>query len=143
MPGLGALCHRQGVGVTDLTGYMLKVPCKNCPFSKADTRIVFSCRERAEEIEEAAYRHGFPCHLSAVNHELPNGEETGYVFGPNTQHCAGALMMFLADGYDCWPGIGNDEDLAEALRDHLDFSAPHFECSEDFFEANEARHAGK
>lgn len=122
--------------MTDLEGYMLKRPCKNCPFSPADTRITFSCRERAEEIEETAYRNGFPCHLSAVNLELPNGEDTGFMFGTNTQHCAGALMMFIADGHDCWPGVNNDEELVEALRDHLDFTAPHFESSEDFLEAN-------
>lgn len=30
----------------------LKTPCKNCPFRTDDTAIRFSCRERAEEIEE-------------------------------------------------------------------------------------------
>jgi len=112
---------------------MLKKPCKNCPFSPLETRITFSCKERAEEISESAYRRGFPCHLSAVNHELPDGESTGFMFGGNTQHCAGAIMMFLRDGHECgWPGIYNDEDLAEKLEAHMDWSAPHYESEEDF-----------
>lgn len=40
----------------------LKKPCLHCPFSKHPERIRFTCRERAEEIEEIAYRQGFPCH---------------------------------------------------------------------------------
>lgn len=119
-------------------GYQLKRPCKNCPFAPTDTRIKFSCKERAEEIAESAYRNGFPCHLSAVNTETDDGEcEGGYVFGAKTQHCVGAIMMFLADGNECgWPGIYNDEELAERLEHHVDWTAPHYETEEDFIEAN-------
>ncbi len=119
-------------------GYQLKRPCKNCPFAPTKTRIKFSCRERAEEIAETAYRNGFPCHLSAVD-TSEDDEDGGYVFGENTQHCVGAIMMFLSDGNECgWPGIDNDEVLADRLNDHVDWKAPHFETEEDFLEANEA-----
>lgn len=115
----------------------LKVPCKNCPFSSGPHRITFACRERAEEIEETAYRQGFPCHLSAEERESWDGEETFFEFGENTQHCAGAAAMFLLDGYDSWPGIDNDEDLGERLRDQLAEAFPLvFQSAEEFFEAN-------
>jgi hypothetical protein len=124
----------EGIGAVD-DGYQLKRPCKNCPFSPLPTRIVFACRERAEEIAESAYRQGFPCHLSAVEREISD-DETGFVFGAKTQHCAGAIMMFLSDSNDEWPGIDNDSDLGERLRAHMDWKAPHFETEVDFIEAN-------
>lgn len=120
-------------------GYQLKRPCKNCPFAPTKTRITFRGEERAEEIAESAYRNGFPCHLSAVNIEDDEEEYGGggYVFGPNTQHCVGAIMMFLSDGNDCgWPGIYNDEELAERLNDYVDWKAPHYESEADFIAAN-------
>ena len=120
-------------------GYQLKRPCKNCPFAPTKTRIVFSCEERAEEIAESAYRNGFPCHLSAINTEDDDdgedGSEGGFVFGPKTQHCVGAIMMFLGDNSE-WPGIYNDDELADRLRDHVDWTAPHYETEEDFIDAN-------
>jgi hypothetical protein len=112
-------------------------PCKNCPFSVAETRIRFACRERAEEIEELAYRQGFPCHLSATLDE--EDEDAGYEFkrDGSTQHCAGAMLMFLNAGYDTWPGIDNRE-LSSAFVERL---APNlrlaFENEDAFFEANE------
>jgi hypothetical protein len=113
----------------------LAKPCKNCPFSVAETRIRFSCRERAEEIEEQAYRNGFPCHLSATLDE--DDEDGGYEFGPNTQHCVGAALMFLNAGYDTWPGIDNRE-LPESwirkLEPNLHLA---FKNEEAFFDANE------
>ncbi len=121
--------------------YDLKKPCKNCPFGKGPDRIVFADRERAEEIENSAYRMGFPCHLSADLVEFGDCED-GYVAGPNTQHCAGASAMFLSDGYDSWPGIDNDEDRAERIRANLieggGFDMA-FDCVEDFLDANQAR----
>ena len=116
----------------------LKTPCKNCPFRNDDTRIVFKCRERAEEIEEQAYRNGFPCHLSAdLLEDDEYGEGGGYVFGENTQHCVGYIIMAIKDSYGSpWPGIGNDEELMERLTDHVDFEAPVFECTDDFLNAN-------
>ena len=117
--------------------FNLRSPCKNCPFGDKPTRIVFSCRERAEEIEELAYRRGFPCHLSATLDE--DAEEAGYEFGPETQHCVGAIGMFLNDGYDTWPGIDNRTIRA----DYTKAQAAAFESCEAFFEANErdSRHS--
>lgn len=111
--------------------FNLRKPCKNCPFSKASTRITFSCEERAEEIEEHAYRQGFPCHLSATLDE--DAEDAGYEFGPNTQHCAGAIGMFLNEGYDSWPGTGNREIDASKYEIAMSDS---FECAADFISAN-------
>ena len=120
-------------------GYLLKRPCKNCPFSPKKTRIKFPGKERATEIAESAYRNGFPCHLSAVEQEIGPDEETGFVFGEKTQHCVGAIMMFLADGHDCWPGINNDDGLGYRLAEYVDWKAPHFDCEEDFIAANSGR----
>lgn len=117
-------------------GFQLKKPCKHCPFAPSKTRITFSGKERAEEIAEHAYRNGFPCHESATLDE--DAEDAGFEFGKKTQHCAGAVMMFLADGNDSgWPGINNDEDLAERLSMHVDWTAPHYESERDFIEAND------
>jgi hypothetical protein len=110
----------------------LKVPCKNCPFAERPTRIVFSCRERAEEIEELAYRHGFPCHLSATLDE--EKEDAGHEFGPNTQHCAGAIGMYLNDGVYAWPGVDN----AEPPGDWSKAQAVAFQSVEGFLAANDA-----
>lgn len=122
----------------------LKVPCKNCPFRTDSTRIRFADRERAEEISETAYRMGFPCHLSAVDtSEDEDGcenEDGGYEFNPdgNTQHCAGALAMFISDGHDCTPGTGNDEELFDRLREQLVDAFPiAFETEDEFLLANE------
>ncbi len=117
--------------------FALKRPCKNCPFQPTLHAITFRGEERAEEIAEQAYRYGFPCHLSAIDtSEDEDGNENengGYEFGPNTQHCAGAIMLFLSDGSECgWPGIGNDEELAEKLNAQMDWNAPHYEREDDF-----------
>lgn len=117
----------------------LKTPCKNCPFRSDGTAIRFSCRERAQEIEESAFRNGFPCHLSAVNtQDEYDDEDGGYDFNRNgnTQHCAGALIMFMNEGYDSTPGTGNDEELFERLGQQLDFNAPVFKDSEEFLAAS-------
>lgn len=111
----------------------LKTPCKNCPFANRPERIKFRARERAEEIEQSAYRQGFPCHLSAVNYEDEDGESSGYVPGPKTQHCAGAIGMFLNAGYTAWPGTGN----REIEGDWSKAQAVAFVNEEAFFEANE------
>ena len=116
--------------------FNLRTPCKNCPFRNDGTQIRFKTRERAEEIEEIAYRQGFPCHLSAVVEESVG--EQYYEFGPDTQHCAGFIIMALkAHGGISWPGINNDDDLAEQLYAQIDWDAPVFEDETEFFEANE------
>lgn len=122
----------------------LKKPCKNCPFAKAETRIKFRCRERAEEIAEQAYRSGFPCHLSAEYQESEDDGgvgDGGYVFGAETQHCAGALGV-MANDYlmtgSPWPAIDNSEDMAEKIIERMgpENLALCFESEEDFIEAN-------
>lgn len=117
----------------------LKAPCKNCPFGSGPDRIVFAGRERAREIAESAYRNGFPCHLSAAYDEgdEASGREDGYVFGPGTQHCAGALAMFAQDQWSPWPGIDNDEDRLERIEAKLSpVYGDVFESEEAFIEAN-------
>lgn len=118
----------------------LTEPCLHCPFRPDATAIRFTGVERAEEIEEGAYRHGFPCHRSAVNTENEH-DDGGYEFRANgkTQHCMGALMMFLRDGYSSTPGTGNDEDLFERIERRANWSAPHFQCVADFLAANDGR----
>lgn len=113
----------------------LKTPCKHCPFRADKTAIRFSCRERAEEIEETAYRWGFPCHKSAEYIEDEDGSG-GYHASDKAQHCIGAIIMYLRQDEMCWPGINNDEELAERLRNQVDWSAPVFDAVDDFLDAN-------
>lgn len=120
--------------------FNLKRPCRHCPFRTDETAIRFRCRERAEEIEESAYRYGFPCHESAdlIEHDDIDYGQDGYVFGQNTQHCVGFIIMQLKSGSGSpWPGIGNDEDLYNRLCGQVDWSAPVFEDTDAFLEANE------
>ena len=115
----------------------LTEPCENCPFRSDDNRIRFGDRERAEEIEEAAYRKGFPCHVSAKYEEDEESGDGGYVFGEDTQHCAGYILMELRDGgHSGWPGIGNDEELAERLATKMNWNAPVFQNADEFLAAN-------
>lgn len=116
----------------------LKRPCMYCPFRSDGTGLRFACRERAEEVEESAYRNGWPCHESAEMEHDWTGEEVGYVFGRNTQHCIGYIIMQLKSGGSgsAWPGIDNDEDLLIRLESQIDWDAPVFESEDEFFEAN-------
>lgn len=109
----------------------LKTPCKNCPFANRPSRITFRGMERAAEIEESAYRNGFPCHLSAEWTEYGDGEE-GAVPGDKTQHCAGAIGMFLNAGYSEWPGVDNEEPPG----DYSPAQKVAFGSIEEFVEAN-------
>lgn len=112
----------------------LQKPCRNCPFRTDETAIRFACRERAEEIENSAYRNGFPCHLSGEIDD--DADDAGYEFGPNTQHCAGAMIMYLNRG-----GSGNVvfERLSAKqqgrLEDRLDFDAPVYENETAFLDS--------
>lgn len=120
----------------------LKTPCKNCPFRSDATRITFRDRERAEEIEEQAYRRGFPCHLSAEvidDEDTLDGESGGFYPTEQTQHCVGYIIMQIYENGDGspWPGIDNDEDLLDRLSWQVDMGAPVFRSTEDFFKANE------
>lgn len=113
----------------------LKKPCKHCPFADTPTRIRFACEERAEEIAESAYRHGFPCHKSA---EFVDDDDGRGGFHPRVdgQHCIGSVMLFINSGYDTWPGTGNRE-LSQRILDRL---SPHlgmvFDDEESFIAAN-------
>ena len=119
----------------------LTEPCKNCPFRTDSARITFAARERAVEIDEQAYRNGFPCHVSAELNEDPLTGEEGFVAGPQTQHCAGYILMQLHEnGGSPWPGIDNDEELGERLCDRMDWTAPVFHSAQEFFEANDGEH---
>ncbi len=65
-------------------------------------------------------------------------DEGGFYAGENTQHCVGYIIMQLKQGETEWPGMGNDEDLSERLCDQVDWRAPVFETTEEFFEANQS-----
>jgi len=118
--------------------YDLKKPCENCPFRTDSTAIRFSCIERAAEIEESAYRNGFPCHLSAVYRDetFEGSGDEGYVEGEKTQHCAGYMIMQINQGEHAWPGVDNDEDVVEAFAEKMDRNAPIFDSTDDWLQAN-------
>jgi hypothetical protein len=122
----------------------LKTPCKNCPFMDTKYGIKFSCRERASEIEEQAYRNGFPCHLSAVDTSDEDEESGGFVFGPETQHCAGAILVFLKDGYDGNVPFENLSDKEQdRIRSRLNWNAPTYNSVEEFLNASTRRPGGR
>lgn len=120
-------------------------PCKLCPFANTATRITFSCRERAEEIEEMAYRQGFVCHEHA---ELV--EDDDYFMEPggyyqrqdgSSQHCFGALAMHIKNGGSSVPwevACADDEELEERWWNRADMKALKtvFDNEEDFVAAN-------
>lgn len=118
----------------------LKRPCKNCPFSVVSTRIIFACRERAEEIEELAYRQGFPCHKSAVevDEEVDGDVETFFDFGEGSQFCVGYLLVHYNDGNsELPPSLDNEEfpeDWEERVRPYLGEA---FGSVEEFLAADE------
>ena len=114
-------------------------PCKHCPFRNDGSQITFACRERAEEIEEQAFRQGFPCHATAECVESNEyGEDGGYYATEDSQMCAGFISMMLKS-QEVWPSLNdNDEDLFAKLEIQYGefWNLPVFECAEDFFEAN-------
>lgn len=113
----------------------LKRPCKNCPFKTDKTAIRFSGRERAEEIAESAYRNGFPCHLSAHD-TSEDDEDGGYVFAENTQHCAGAMIMFLGNGNGGnvpFQLLSNEEQ--SKIENQMDYKAPVYEDEDAFLDS--------
>ena len=119
--------------------YDLKKPCKNCPFGNTPERSIFATRERAADIEEQAYRQGFPCHLSAdhvEDEDTQSGDSGGFYPGENTQYCAGAMLMYMHEGEDAWPGIDNDEEVVDAAWERMDTDYPVFQSVEEFLNAN-------
>ena len=119
----------------------LKRPCRLCPFANTEHRITFASRERAEEIEEAAYRQGFVCHEHSELVEEDEYNEGGFVFAADgsSQHCWGALAMYLHNS-----GSGNvpfewlSEEEQQRWWDRADTDALSivFEDEEAFLEAN-------
>lgn len=116
--------------------YDMNRPCTNCPFRTDETAIRFATVERALEIAFTALLHGFPCHVTAEYVE--EDEETdGYVFGQNTQHCAGYLIMQTNETGDRpWPGMGGDPGLAQRINARVDHAAPVFRSINDYLETN-------
>jgi hypothetical protein len=117
-------------------------PCKHCPFSTEETRIKFACRERAEEIEEIAYRQGFCCHKTGESVEHGDGESAIEPVDGESQHCAGALLMFLSEyegGNVPFENLSDQE--RRDIEERLDWHSSFFESSEEFFEANERESA--
>jgi hypothetical protein len=115
----------------------LKRPCKACPFRPGaieDGVIRFACRERAEEIEESAYRNGFVCHEHATYVEgIGGGDEDGYTFGEDgEQHCVGALLMYM-DGGGNVPFEHLDEDEQVRIQQRLDWEPGTYYMDESEF----------
>lgn len=107
----------------------LETPCKHCPFRSDETAIRFADEMRALEILLTAQEHGFPCHLSA-NYV----EEVGFCPHPEAQLCVGSSILFLKMGYLYWNAV--DREIAAALREQVDFSAPVFDTQDAFLAAS-------
>lgn len=118
----------------------LKKPCKLCPFVNTDTRITFACRERAQEIESMAYRQGFVCHEHAECVKETEYEEGGFVFrnDGSSQHCWGALAMYVKEGGSSvpWEGLTEKEQDRWWSRADKKAMATVFDNEEAFLEAN-------
>lgn len=121
-------------------------PCKICPFANTPDRITFACRERAAEIENAAYRQGFVCHEHAEYIEGTDYCDGGFDFKQDgsSQHCFGALAMYLKNEWKNVPfewACENDPDLEERWWKRVDMEALKtvFESEEEFLEANDGR----
>ena len=97
-------------------------PCKHCPFRRDEGRIKFACRERAEEIEEIAYRQGFVCHEHGEDIEVGEDSYIDFREDGSSQHCFGALYMYLRQGSGNVPwenAIEEDEGLEERFWSRL------------------------
>ncbi len=120
-------------------------PCDHCPFRTDEGRIELACRERAEEIDELVYRQGFVCHKHGENFEDEDSSYIDFRDDGSSQHCFGALFMYLRDGDATVPwGHATDADAeleerwwgrlsSEQLSAAMDLV---FESPEDFIEAN-------
>ncbi len=118
----------------------LKKPCKFCPFANTENRITFACRERAQEIENLAYRQGFVCHEHSECVEDTEYESGGFVFRSDgsSQHCWGAIAMHVNDGGSSVPWEGLSEEEQDRWWSRADKKALEtiFESVEEFLEAN-------
>ncbi len=121
----------------------LKKPCKHCPFANTPERITFMTRERAEEIETLAYRQGFVCHEHGEAHEATDWDDGGIDFRADgsSQHCFGALAMFIKDGGSSVPweaATDDDPELEDRWWSRADRAAlaTIFDDDEAFLDAN-------
>lgn len=119
----------------------LKRPCQYCPFANTPTRITFACRERAEEIEESAYRNGFVCHEHGESIEGDDqGSYIDFRADGSSQHCVGALMMYLEHGGNVpfQRACEDNPELEDYVWSRIDTAAMQtvFEDEQAFIEAN-------
>ena len=112
----------------------LKRPCTICPFKKEPGVIRFACRERAEEIEQIAYRQGFVCHEHSTY--LEDSDGSGHFdFGEDgEQHCVGALLMYMdSDGNVPYQQL--DESEQARIAERIDWLAPHYDDETEFLDS--------
>ena len=79
--------------------FNMTTPCGNCPFLRTSKAIRLT-RERVEEIAGMMLDSQggvFPCHKTTVEGEDDEGG-CDLVDGPNTLHCAGALIFAEKNG---------------------------------------------
>ena len=116
----------------------LKRPCVHCPFNRgSEQRIVFVNRERAEEIEEIAYRQGFVCHEHAeVVEHIDESGDVGEHYDDREdgsgQHCAGALIMYLQSCGGNVPFENLTEDEQHRIEERVDWRADVFDNETEF-----------
>lgn len=117
--------------------------CEHCPFANTSDRITFRGRERAEEIEESAYRQGFVCHKHAEYVEEEGLGQEGFYprEDGSSQHCFGAIAMYLHEGSGNIPwehATEEDEGLATRWWDRVKLKDYEqcFDGTEEFIEAN-------
>jgi hypothetical protein len=120
-------------------------PCAACPFNRgSSTRITFRNRDRAEEIEELAYREGFVCHehaelVETVDYEGDVEEHYADRKDGSGQHCAGALIMYLRSHGGNIPFEWLDEDEQDRIENRLDPQADVFDDETEFVCAQDDR----
>lgn len=113
--------------------YSLKKPCVNCPF-RTDVKPYLR-RERAKEIVIALDRGEFHCHETIVDVEGEDGEEA-LGSGPDTKHCAGALIM-LEHSESSSQMMRISEQLGLYDPSKLDMTSPVFKRTQEFIDAQE------
>lgn len=133
-PSINHPLHRRG----HMHKFDMRRPCNHCPFRTDKTAIRFANLDRAKEIAWSAFLFGFPCHTTADYFEDDSTANSGYIFGDDTQHCAGYLIMQIKDSNGkTWPGIDHDQNLITQLKASLDFDSPVFNDLSSFYKANQ------
>lgn len=69
--------------------YGMVRPCPKCPFRRDIPGYLRP--ERVDELEMNLVRSDFSCHLTTV--EDPDDDDGGNMEGPDSRHCAGALII--------------------------------------------------